>query len=90
MRIVCDVKSDHHSSELFANMNLLKIFQILQLQTATLMYKTFHQLLPYNLRKYLTIKSNEYGIETKKKKFYQSYVRTTKKQHCISVAGVRL
>ena len=31
------------------------------------MYKAFHQLLPYNLQIYFTIKSNEYGIETKQK-----------------------
>ena len=55
------------------------------------MYKAFHQLLPCNLQKYFTIKSNVYGIETKQKNMlYQSYVRTTKKQHCISVAGVKL
>ena len=31
------------------------------------------------------------GIETKNNNmFFQSYVRTTKKQHCISVAGVIL
>ena len=91
MRIVCKVKSDHHSAELFANMNSLKKIQIVELQTATFMYKAFHQLLPCNLQKYFTIKSNVYGIETKQKNmFYQSYVRTTKKQHCISVAGVKL
>ena len=67
MRIVCKVKSDHHSAELFANMNSLKFFQIVELQSATFMYKAFHQLLPCNLQKYFTIKSNVYGIETKKK-----------------------
>ena len=64
MRIVCKVKSDHHSAELFANINLLNFFKIVDLQTATFMYKAFHQLLPYNLQKYFTIKSNVYGIET--------------------------
>ena len=55
------------------------------------MYKAFHQLLPCNLQQYFIIKSNEYGIENKQKNmFYQSYVCTTKKQHCISVAGVKL
>ena len=55
------------------------------------MYNSFHQLLPYNLQKYFTIKSNEYGIETKQKNmFYQSYVRTAKKQHCMHVARVKL
>ena len=91
MRIFCKVKSDHHSAELFAKMNLLNFFHIVELHTATFMYKAFHKLLPCNLQKYFTIKSNVYGIETKQKNmFYQSYVRTTKKQHCISVAGVKL
>ena len=55
------------------------------------MCKAFHQLLPCNLQMYFTIKSNEYFIETKQKDmFYLSYVHTTKKQHCISVAGVIL
>ena len=55
------------------------------------MHKAFHHLLPCNSQKYFTIKSNEYGIETKQKNmFHQSYVRTTKKQHCISVARVKL
>ena len=91
MRIACKVKYDHHSAELFANMNSLNFFLIDELQTATFMYKAFHQLLPCNLQKYFTIKSNVYGIETKQKNMlYQSCVRTTKKQHCISVAGVKL
>ena len=55
------------------------------------MYKAFHQPLPYNLQRYFTIKSNECGIEAKQKDmFYQSYARTTKKLHCISVARVEL
>ena len=91
IRIVCKVKADHHSAELFANMNLLNFFKIVELQTATFMHKAFHQILPCNLQKYFTIKSNEYGIETKQKNmFYQSYVRTTNKQHCIYVLGVKL
>ena len=59
--------------------------------TSTFMHKALHQPLPYYLQKYFTIRSNECGIETKQKDmFYQSYVRTTKKLHCISVAGVKL
>ena len=38
MRIVCKVKSNHHSAELFANINSLNFFEIVELQTATFMY----------------------------------------------------
>ena len=66
IRIVCKVKSDHHT-ELFVNMKLLNFKEIVELQTAALMYKAFDQLLPYNLQRYFTIKSNEYEIETRQK-----------------------
>ena len=56
MRIVCGVKSDHHTSLLFASMKLLNFFLIFELQNATFLYKAFHQLLPCNLQKYFTIK----------------------------------
>ena len=83
------MKSDHHSSELLSNMNLQNLFTILELFIAKFMYKAFHQLSPYNLQMHFIIQSIEYGIETKRKDmFRQSYVRTTKKQHCISVFGV--
>ena len=73
-------------------MKLLNFFYIVELQTATFMYKAFITNYYHTIyKKYFTIKSNEHDIEAKRKNmFYQTYVRTTKKQHCISVAGVNL
>ena len=62
------------------------------MQAAAFMYRAFHQLIQLdlivrylckliNLQRYVTIKSNDYGNETKQKyTFSQSYARTTKKQ----------
>ena len=60
MKIVCKVKSDHHTPELFAKMNFLNFYEIVEMQTATLMYKALHQPLPCNLQRYFP---NEYSIE---------------------------
>ena len=41
MRIVCKVKSDHHSAELFANMNSLNFFKLLNCRLQHLCTKHF-------------------------------------------------
>ena len=59
--------SDHHTSELFANMKLLNFFKILEMLTATSMYIAFHQPLPYKLQKYLLLNLMNVVLKLNKK-----------------------
>ena len=55
------------------------------------MYKAFHQLLPYNYKGILLLNLMNMVLKPQKKNvLLLSYVRTTKKQRCISVAGMKL
>ena len=91
IRIVCKVKADHYTSWLFHSMKLLNFWEIIELSAAIFMYRAFRKVLPYNWQRYFTIKSNEYGIETNQKNMLcQTFACTTRKQHCMSVAEVKL
>ena len=86
IRIICKAKYLDHTSELFHKLNVLNVFHIIEQKTAIFMYKAYHLLLPYNLQKYF----EKSDCVRKPHCFKQRYVRTTKKQHCVSTNGVKL
>ena len=89
--IVCNVKYRDHTPELCYNMKLLTIYQIINFQTGIFMYKAFHIKLPCNLQKLFLLERPDYAVVTSQcGSFRQTYVRTTKKQHCDSVTGIKL
>ena len=49
------------------------------------MYKAYNDMLPYNLQIYFEKSNCRRQIQC----FKQKFVRTTKKQHCISYCGVK-
>ena len=89
--IVCNVKYRDHTPELFYNMKLLTIYQIIKFQTGIFMHKAFHMKLPFNQQKLFLLKRPDYVVVTRQSgSFRQTYVHTTKKQHCVSVTGIKL
>ena len=50
IRIVCNVKYRDHTPELYYNMKLLTIYQIINFQTGIYMHKAFHMKLLCNLQ----------------------------------------
>ena len=55
IRIVCNVKYRDHTPELFYNMKLLAIYQIIEFQTGIYMYKSSHIKLRCNLQKLILL-----------------------------------
>ena len=91
IRILCNVKYRDHTPELFYNMKLLSIYKIIEFQTGIIIYKAFHMKLPCNLQKLFLLKRPDYAVARRQSgSFRQTYVRTTKKEHCVSVTGIKL
>ena len=88
---VCNVKYRDHTPELFYDMKLLTINQIIEFQTGIFMYKAFHMKLPCNLQKLFLFERPDYVVVTRQSgSFRQTYVHTTNKHHCVSVTGIKL
>ena len=84
--IVCNVKYRYHTSELFYDMKFLTIYQISKLQTGNFMHKAFHMKLPYDMQDHFLLKRTGYKVVARQTgSIRQTYVRTAKKQHCVSV-----
>lgn len=90
VRIICRAKFLEHTDELFRNLKVMKLSQLIDLNTSVFMFKAFHEQLPQNLQNYFVrTRNHDYDMKNKKN-FYQKFVRTRKKQLCISISGVKL
>ena len=56
IRIVCNVKYREHTPELFYDMKLLTIYQIIEFQTGISMHRAFQMKLSCNLQKLFLLK----------------------------------
>ena len=65
IRIVCNVKYRDHTPELFYDMKLLTIYQIIVFKTGIFMYKAFHMKLPCNLQKLFLLERADYVVVTR-------------------------
>ena len=72
-------------------MKLLTSYQIIEFQTGIWMYKAFYMKLLCNLQKLFLFERPDYAVVARQSgSFRQTYVHTTKKQHCVSVTGIKL
>ena len=51
LRIVCRGKRFDHTTPLFYKMHALKLFDLIKLKTAVVMFKAYNNMLPVNLQK---------------------------------------
>ena len=65
IRIVCNVKYRYHTPELFYNMKLLTIYQIIEFQKAIFMHKAFLMKLHCNLQKLFLLERTDYAVATR-------------------------
>ena len=79
LRIVCNV--DYH---------MLKLFDIIELKTAMIMYKANKKMLPLNIQRLFSVDEVTYYNTRQLKNMKQVYIRTTLKSKCISICGVKL
>lgn len=89
VRIIHKAGYREHTSSLFIKSGLLKLKDLIELQTLTVMFRAKSKALPENLQK-LFVFSSEDEIHRRKFNFKHQFARTTLKQMCISVVGVKM
>ena len=90
VRIVCGVGYREHTNELFSELRILKLIDIVKLRSACIMYKAHRKLLPNNLLLLISLDSDRGHITRQNNTFKQLFARITLKSQCISVQGIKL
>ena len=77
------------SNALFINLNTLKFWDIVKLQTLLVPYKAHHNLLPHSLQELFKIQESKYKLRNAGA-FRHKKARLKPQEHCTSVIGVQL
>ena len=59
MRIVCHARSLDHTSKIFCQLDILKIYDLIDFNTCIFMYKVFHKLVPLTLQNKFSMSSTK-------------------------------
>ena len=91
IRIINKATFYAHTTLLFKKLNVLKLKDLIELKTAIFMYKVYTKSLPRNLLEKFEIKNkNRFYNLRSSQAFNLKFVRTTQKQMCLSVCGLKL
>ena len=90
VRIVCGVGYGEHTNELFSELRILTLIDILKLRSVCIMYTAHIKLSPNNLLLLISLDSDRGHITRQNNTFKQVFARTTLKSQCISVQGIKL
>lgn len=90
VRIIHKVDAREHTNELFIKWGLLKLKNIVDLQTLLVMFKAKNRALPENLQKYFAFRSENQEEHGRKFDFKHPYAWIAFEQMCITVCGVNL
>ena len=83
MRIVCHARSLDHTSKMFCQLDILKIDDLIDLNTCIFMCKVLHKLSPLTFQ-------NKFSMSSSKKyknNFYVMFASTRRKQFSITIKG---
>ena len=86
MQIVCHARSLDHTSKMFCQLDILNIYDLIDINTCISMYKVFHKLVPLTLQ-------NKFSMSSSKKyrnNFFAMFAKTRRKQFSITIKGVSL
>ena len=89
LRIVCRAKRFDHTTPLFYKMHALKLFDLIKLKTAVVMFKAYNNMLPVNLQK-LFVRVEPIRRTRNVNMFERRFVRTELKSMSLSNCGVKL
>ena len=89
IRIIHKVGYLDHTTPLFLRSHLLKFSEIVEYQTAIIMFKAIHNLLPANIQKLFRGRDGGYNLRGEFK-LKTLAVRTTVRTFSISICGVKL
>ena len=87
--IVCRGKRFDHTTPLFYKMHALKLFDLIKLKTAVVMFKAYNNMLPVNLQK-LFVRVEPIRRTRNVNMFERRFVRTELKSMSLSNCGVKL
>ena len=91
IRIICKVEKFACTTPLFYKLGLLKLEDIVKFKCCSTMFDAYRMKLPSNLQSKFSIHQDQSNYNLRSgNRFKVSYVRTTKKQQCLSVLGVKL
>lgn len=89
VRIINKVEAREHKNKLYIKSGLDKLKDIVELQTLLVMFKVKGRTMPDNIQNLFAF-SSENKDHGRKFDFKHPFARTTLKQMCISVCGVKL
>ena len=91
VRIIFNLRIFDSTTELFHKLGLLKLYEIVEAKTCTVMYKAAHNLLPVNIQCFFKQAGDHVPYVTRQnRKFQISYTRTSLKAMCLSVCGPKI
>ena len=91
LRIVCRCKRLDHTTPLFYKMHALKLFDLIKLKTAVVMFKVYNTMLHVNLQKlFVRVEPFRRTRHVNNIMFERKYIRTELKLMSLSNYGVKL
>ena len=63
MRIVCPARLLDHTSQMFCQLDILRIYDLIDFNTCIFMYKVFHKLVPLILQDKFSMSSSKKYLE---------------------------
>jgi len=90
VRIVCNVGYREHTNNLFCELHLLKLVDLVKLKSSMIIYNASKKLLPTNLQLLIKTSSDNSHDTRQSKNLRQVFARTTLKSQCIYVHGIKL
>ena len=91
IRLICNVSSRTHTTDLFKKLKILKFVDLVEYKCGILMFKAYYNKLPTNLQKMFNLGNQTSNYKTRQQnKFLVKFKRTNIMAHCTSSIGVKV
>ena len=92
LRNICKAKRLEHTNSLFIELNILKLYDLIEFKTVVIVFKARHKILPIKVQNNFTFNTDQFYNTRSRQKvdFVPLRPRTMLKSMCVSLRGVRL
>ena len=91
IRVVCKCSKYDHTNILFSKLSTLKLEDIIKYKTGIVMYRAYHNILPDNVKKFITTRKSHYNTRNSYNgNFLKFCVHTNLRQMSISYRGINV
>ena len=90
IRLICNLKYRDHTNVYFFNLNLLKLFDLIDVKICVIMFKASKLVLPANVQSLFDTNFNHIYNTRSDKTFRQQKIRSIAREKCITQYGVKL